>query len=558
MSHTHAAVELLTRPEGCATCHTETGLADGCLSCHEEISAQLQDRRGYHATLTDPDNPTCGSCHPEHLGEGFPITSRLSWGAQVAAAFRHPHVEFALKGDHTELTCDQCHVDHREESFQLPQFPDRTRHQTFLGLDQTCSSCHDDPHSGGHVEKCGSCHGQNHFDPPEFFDHAEHFALAGGHDNLDCASCHTFPAPVSESQRRDRLKAGRARSDAFPFDTLRGRSCVECHQAPHRAEFDVTCDVCHPGDDPHWTNAAETMTPELHAQVGFRLDDPHSDVACSKCHTPGLPFAKRHPNPSAVGYRRFEDTCSGCHEDVHKGQFAGRYDRCLDCHERQRFAPSTFGHDAHAKEFALVGAHLGVACSSCHERSSESGERRFSGTTHSCQQCHDDPHAGQFAAKLAAGDCTSCHRPESDTFEIEPFDHAARTGVPLTGAHARADCRGCHFSVPMQAADGSEVVAQRFVGTPQACASCHEDNHRGQFADYAGCESCHTSDETWLSVDFDHERQSRFKLTGAHAKLLCSSCHLPTSQEDGSEFIQYKPLGIECRSCHEVEAPKPR
>ena len=67
-------------------------------------------------------------------------------------------------------------------------------------------------------------------------------------------------------------------------------------------------------------------------------------------------------------------------------------------------------------------------------------------------------------------DCTLCHL-GSEWQELVPdfeFDHAAETGVPLTGAHAEARCLRCHN-------DRGPVDA--FVR--QGCAGCHEDIHRG-------------------------------------------------------------------------------
>ncbi len=79
------------------------------------------------------------------------------------------------------------------------------------------------------------------------------------------------------------------------------------------------------------------------------------------------------------------------------------------------------------------------------------------------------------------------------------------------------------------------------------------DVHRQQLVDYGKCDSCHTSFSNWKDLEFDHNTQSRFSLEGAHATVACSRCHLPMKVADGSEVVQYKPLGRECVDCHEID-----
>jgi hypothetical protein len=181
--------------------------------------------------------------------------------------------------------------------------------------------------------------------------------------------------------------------------------------------------------------------------------------------------------------------------------------------------------------------------------------RIFAGTTRACKQCHQDPHGRQFAAEVDAGDCDQCHRSQSDTFAIRPFDHAARTGYVLTGAHAKVHCGTCH---PMAAPPGSSVPAARYRayrGTPTACGACHEDPHAGQFQVAGGtaCERCHTSFVAWKPSSFDHARDSRFPLDGVHARVPCAGCHPSVRRPGGESFIQFKPIGTQCQDCHAFE-----
>jgi predicted CXXCH cytochrome family protein len=161
------------------------------------------------------------------------------------------------------------------------------------------------------------------------------------------------------------------------------------------------------------------------------------------------------------------------------------------------FAPARFGPDEHAKtRFALQGAHLAVACVTCHRpgkpapaakgdaASTAALATRTSGlefrfTSVACAACHVDPHAGQFAiaageasksasaARDATTDCARCHGLAAWT--LPDFDHG-KTRFPLEGAHRRTACASCHRPV---AVSGRNVVRYRPIDT--ACRSCHAE-----------------------------------------------------------------------------------
>lgn len=540
LSAPHAALTGMATIDTCESCHSPTGLDDGCMSCHKEIRQQLRNGTGYHGYLAAQGSGSCGSCHSEHHGPNFPLISQISWGSQTEGTYDHAHVDFLLHGKHDKLPCEKCHTVRRSEPFTLANFPSHPRERTFLGLDQDCASCHQDIHSGGLTGTCSDCHGQEAFDPPEHFDHSEHFALVGGHADLECSQCHVIP---------DEKPA--VVSDTFPFDKVRGTTCGDCHDSPHQVAFSETCEACHDGNDPDWTRASLVMTPDRHLETGFPLVAPHASVTCASCHSPELSFQERHPDPHDPAVARTADQCQSCHEDVHNGQFGDRYDGCLDCHQQESFLPTTFGHLAHNEVFPIQGAHVAVPCVSCHTQESDQ-PRQFAGLSHDCKSCHEDPHAGQFAEELRNGDCTSCHEPGLQTFHVASFDHGVRTGYALEGSHAQASCEDCHFERTWQI-EGETVTARQFRDTPQDCASCHKDVHRGQFADYGACETCHTSFTYWHHIQFDHDTQSRFPLRGVHASVSCNRCHVPIELEDGSKIVQYKPLGRECRDCHEIQ-----
>jgi hypothetical protein len=546
LSLPHAAIPGLEVLSGCGSCHRAEGLAEGCLSCHREIGSQLTSKRGYHAFLLGDHDADCAPCHPEHIGRDFPLVSRLSYGGKGEESFDHPHVEFRLKGKHIGLGCGSCHGSGtgprgNGAPFALAGFASLARPRTFLGASQECGRCHEDVHQGKFPGSCDQCHGQDSFrtvSSPSF-DHSKFFPLIGPHAELACNACHGPP---------------QASKDGAPaLGKAAGKRCEDCHRSPHRSEWKIGCEGCHAPQSRAWAAASGTMTAELHAAAGFRLIAPHASVSCEKCHPPGVAFEKRYGDPRVAGKNREESRCESCHRDVHAGQFAKAHPACLDCHQKTSFRPALFGLKQH-DSFALLGPHTAVPCGSCH-RNDPGGVRRFAGTERRCQGCHPDPHGGQFARELRGGDCSECHLPQAPTFAIRPFPHAARTRYALEGAHARARCEGCHQKDAGKLLDPAGAPATRYRGTPQLCASCHRDVHRGQFIRDGGvrCESCHPSTESWKQVRFDHNRQSDFLLDGIHSRLSCAACHREVEVPGDGRIVLYRPLGKECKDCHEVK-----
>jgi len=108
---------------------------------------------------------------------------------------------------------------------------------------------------------------------------------------------------------------------------------------------------------------------------------------------------------------------------------------------------------------------------------------------------------------------------------------------PLIGAHATLQCDDCHRG----------AATSVFVGLSTACVSCHQrDFQQAATLNHVAanlpvtCETCHTMDQ-WLGAKFDHTQFARFSLTGVHAQLPCSACHV------GNRF-QGTPA--ECYGCH--------
>ncbi len=130
-------------------------------------------------------------------------------------------------------------------------------------------------------------------------------------------------------------------------------------------------------------------------------------------------------------------------------------------------------------------------------------------------------------------DCTLCHVGQGwNTLTPElNFDHEKETGVPLYGAHARADCLRCHND------RGPVSTFQQ-----QGCGGCHVDEHFGKLG--SECTTCH-GQRTWLPVgQIERHARTRFPLGGAHVSVACHRCH------SGALAGNFLPADTECVSCH--------
>ena len=202
---------------------------------------------------------------------------------------------------------------------------------------------------------------------------------------------------------------------------------------------------------------------------------------------------------------------------------------CASCHSAKGWKPaavtSAFKHSP--KRFPLVGAHSTANCRACHTTLD------FKGVSTKCAVCHKDIHRGELGS-----DCAVCHTPRSFVDRSVMVQAHQTTRFPLTGAHVLADCLSCHPPV----AQGH----MSFVGRPVECFACHVGAYDATTAPAhksAGfptqCEACHTTVE-WGSATFDHNN-TQFPLTGAHAAVVCASCHASGV---------YKGLSTACVGCH--------
>jgi hypothetical protein len=210
--------------------------------------------------------------------------------------------------------------------------------------------------------------------------------------------------------------------------------------------------------------------------------------------------------------------------------------------------PSHFEAAEHLDaRFQLTGAHAAIACDRCHKETAIDGKKTqcFRWESITCTTCHADAHAGQFDERMKERGCQTCHSDKS--WHSMEFDHGS-TNFPLRGRHLSTPCEKCH---KQGSVGGKSAVIYHIED--KRCASCHEDEHQGQFRDAAGatpCEKCHTP-SAWKPAAFDHVTMSRFPLTGKHANVPCLSCHKKDVLQEGrAATMRYKPLDPACSSCH--------
>jgi len=380
-----------------------------------------------------------------------------------------------------------------------------------------CQSCHQAFDKEAQNRLCLDCH------KPVAADlrartgfHGRSRDIAGVH----CHSCHTDHAGRgARLVRLDPATFNHTLTD-YPLKGAHTRvACAKCHApgAKFRAA-PVACASCHGKTDPHkgkLGSACANCHTEAnwrdvrfdHATTRFPLIGGHARAACKACHADktfqGAPTA-----------------CASCHtkDDAHRGAMGPA---CGTCHAATGWTPARFDHARTG--FPLVGAHARAGCADCH------AQGRYRGTQPGCIGCHrdDDVHKARYGTA-----CADCHN--AGSWRVSRFDHG-RTGFALVGGHAALACGACHGPSPARA-----------PALATTCVSCHvaDDPHKG--GNGTACEQCHTA-ASWKAATFDHARQTRFPLTGGHARVVCAQCHKQPPRE--------VKLSTACVDCHRPDDP---
>lgn len=419
----------------CEKCHTPVageapkfvGLRfQQCSSCHADV------HKGAF-------NQTCETCH-----------NTSAWKQTTfATRFDHSKTAYPLLGKHLELDCNTCH--------RAGDFKTHIAHQQ-------CADCHKpDPHNGQFAKRqgggqCESCHTVNGFKETTFAlkDHTQTgFPLRGKHASVACAKCH--------------IPAGRATVFKVKF-----ANCLDCHQDAHEKQFARYpyfnhCEQCHSENDFHVTS----FTLARHQKTAFVLTGSHVATDCLDCHKP------LQTSSATNRVFHFQNvSCTSCHQDPHRNEFSvrmavlvnGHPAGCEACHTTSTFSDvSKFDHSS--TDFQLTGAHRAVECAGCHRPANLSRDLKsvdFKAAPKICEDCHENPHGGQFA-RASQTHCADCHT--TTKWRPSLFDHE-KTQFSLKGAHQNVRCKSCHVRV--QAVDGKDVLF--YKPTPTKCADCHSND----------------------------------------------------------------------------------
>ena len=400
-------------------------------------------------------------------------------------------------------------------------------------FEEDCANCHKTLNKEAQSGLCADCHKpiRQDIELGRGF-HGKNLVVR----KSECFSCHV------EHKGRERnitaLQPLLFKHDQTEF-ALKGRhttaDCAGCHAAGKKfREAPKACFDCHKKDDPHRArlgndcgscHASTGWTVDLarydHGKTKFPLKGKHADQPCISCHVGEV-------------YKDLPTGCNDCHaiQDVHLRRFGAA---CGDCHSNDSWKDAKFDHGKQTK-FALLGAHDKAKCSDCH-----GGDIKAKLST-ACVDCHRAQDVHQ--AKLGK-DCGDCHGAVAWNTGVK-FDHDL-TNYPLVGLHAVAACEACHET-------------RLYKDTKTACIACHagEDAHAGRFA--SACGSCH-SPVGWKKITFDHGRDTKFALSGAHARVGCYDCHTKKNVADASlptacischrgDDVHHGKFGTDCARCH--------
>jgi hypothetical protein len=501
----------------CQQCHNTTSWANATFDhsttgwpltgAHTSLQCALCHTNGNYGLTTA--NTTCVSCHltdfnnttnPNHAQQGFPQTceqchTTASW---LNATFNHNNTGFPLTGAHTTLQCAQCHVNN---NYNLTS--------------TACVTCHLNDYKGttqpNHVQAnmpqtCEQCHSTTNWGNASFDHSTTGFPLTGAHTTLLCSQCH-----INGNYNL----------------TSANTACVSCHQTDFnntnnpshvQAQFPTSCQSCH--NTTSWGNATFD-----HSTTGWPLTGFHLTMQCVQCHVNGN-YNLTSANTACVSCHQtdFNNTTNPNHVQA---KFPTT---CQNCHNTTSWGNATFDHSTTG--FPLTGFHTTLQCVQCHIN----GNYNLTSANTACVSCHQtDFNNTNNPPHVAAGFPTTCQNCHTTTnWGNGTFDHST-TGFPLTGFHTTLQCQQCHVN-------GN----YNLTSANTACISCHQNDYNGTNNPphaAAGfpttCQTCHST-TNWLNATFDHSTTG-FALTGFHATMQCSQCHVNNN---------YKLTSGACVTCH--------
>jgi hypothetical protein len=339
--------------------------------------------------------------------------------------------------------------------------------------------------------------------------------------NTKCLACH------DHSDLKKRIDAGQGYHASAG---VRGRKCETCHIEHKGRGFDIM----------GWRTIKGEEKGFDHALTGWPLKDKHAVLDCKDCH-------KKTNTAGRRTYLGEDKLCGSCHKEDQPHGFDRRaMMQCERCHNEIAWKPRkrTMDFDHNSKsdaEFPQEGAHGDVACAKCHPKNQFNLKRKRPGNCGNVG-CHPSSHEGHLFDTKA---CDWCHSPNFRSLKKFEFNHKARTRFSLAGAHGKLTCYKCHTKALGQSKPD------------RACARCHaNDNpHKDRFAQFGkpvpACETCHP-ESSFQPSRFDHDRNTKFALTGRHEQIACRKCHRGSKPFDWERFPKAE-QGRRCMGCHEHE-----
>jgi hypothetical protein len=511
----------LAFPTTCQNCHDTVSWTNGkfdhsttgwaLTGAHATVvCSQCHVNNNYNLTIT-----TCVSCHlkdfqgttnPNHVQQGFAQTCETCHNttAWQPAQFDHSKSGFPLTGTHATTPCAQCHVNNN-----------------YNITNTACVSCHQTDYNNAvspinHVQlafptTCQNCHDTVAWTNGKFDHSTTGFALTGTHATTPCAQCH-----VNNNYNL----------------TSANTACVSCHQNDYnnavspinhvQLAFPTTCQNCH--DTVAWTNGKFD-----HSTTGFALTGAHASTACAQCHV------NNNYNLTSAN-----TACVSCHQNDYNTAVSpvnhvqlGFPTTCQNCHDTVAWTNGRFDHSTTG--WALTGTHATTPCAQCHVNNNYS----LTSANTVCVSCHLNNYntAVSPVNHVQAGlptTCETCH--DTVVWSNGKFNHAT-TGWALTGTHLTTPCTQCH-------------VNNNYKLTNTACVTCHQTDYNNAVSPVnhiaAGfpttCDSCHGT-VVWTDGKFNHTTTG-FALTGAHATLQCTQCHVNNN---------YKLSSTACVTCHQTD-----
>lgn len=452
----------------------------------------------------------CSNCH-ERFKKGGQKDKCLACHKDINKDIRHSRGFHGKRKAIRLQDCSTCHTDHAGRKADIIKFDPLTfdhRLTDFLLNGEhtrvTCSRCHKQGKKYREApSSCYSCHKQD----------SPHKASDLGVYEKKCETCHGTNKwhQAQHKHRRSKFPRGGKHRDL---------ACRSCHVTDKYEHTATACYSCHQADDQH-RGANGKKCQKCHSTRGwnklafdhakdteFPLRGRHETLRCASCH-------KKDP------YRvKIKKTCVSCHkhDDSHQGRNGSK---CETCHREQAWNKPIFDHNRKTK-FKLKGRHSKLACVACHKQNVYKHKPKKD-----CYSCHriDDAHKGQQGKK-----CNNCHN-ESGWHNKVRFEHDI-TRFPLVGLHAVVPCEECHIN-------------NNYQDASIACNSCHakDDVHKRRLGE--NCQRCHNPNG-WSIWRFNHNKQSEFKLDGAHKKVHCHSCHATAVRK-----VETTPRT--CLACHRTD-----